>query len=394
MVPELMIRHYAAAFEQAAARVSKRVDLAHRESEEAATLLSDLLREPGPLRRQRIRSEPRLWLLKLCERLETASREAWAENPALAVELAQLAVDVGERLDVEKYGEALVEDARALAWAYLGNAWRIASDLDKAEQALARAEDLHRHFEIDLATEAEILGFRASLRNTQGRFQEAARLLDRAVQLYREIGDHHQEGRALILKGTVLGDGGAVHEAVHHLREGLARIDPETEPRLLLVAHHNLVLFLSDAGRNAEALAALEQSRPLYLRLGSRMDLLRLRWLEGRIALGLGRSAEAERALSLALEAFLELGIGLDAALVAFDLARVYARRGDCAAVKRIAADIVPVFQSCHVQPEALAALALFRDAAEAERITTGLLDHLSEFFRQVRRRPDSRSEG
>ncbi|HYN20045.1 MAG TPA: hypothetical protein VE078_03720, partial [Thermoanaerobaculia bacterium] len=117
----------------------------------------------------------------------------------------------------------------------------------------------------------------------------------------------------------------------------------------------------------------------------------------GRIALGLGRSAEAERALSLALEAFLELGIGLDAALVAFDLARVYARRGDCAAVKRIAADIVPVFQSCHVQPEALAALALFRDAANAadiERITDGLLDHLSELFRQLQRRPDSRSEG
>jgi tetratricopeptide (TPR) repeat protein len=370
------------------------VDLAHRESEEAATLLSDLLRDPCALRRQRIRSEPRLWLLKLCERLEVASREVWAENPAAAVELAQLAVDVSERLDVQKYGEALVEDARALAWAYLGNAWRIASNFDKAEKALARAEELHRRFAVDLATEAEILGFRASLRNAQGSFQEAARLLDQAVQLYREIGDRHQEGRALILKGMVLGDGGAVHEAVHHLREGLARIDPEAEPRLLLVAHHNLILFLSDAGRNAEALAALAQSRPLYLRLGSRMDLVRLRWLEGRIALGLGRWTEAERALSLALEAFLELGIGLDAALVAFDLARVYARRGDCAAVKRIALDIVPVFQSCQVQPEALAALALFRDAAEAERITTGLLDHLSELFRQAQRHPESRSEG
>jgi hypothetical protein len=65
--------------------------------------------------------------------------------------------------------------------------------------------------------------------------------------------------------------------------------------------------------------------------------------------------------------------------------------------VKRIAMEIVPVFQSCHVQPEALAALALFRDAADAadiERITTGLLDRLSEYFRQARRNPESRFEG
>lgn len=385
-----MIRLYAAAFEQAAARVGKRVDHAHRESEEAATLLADLLREPGARRRQRIRSEPRLWLLKLCDRLENASREAGAEDPASAVELAQLAVDVGERLDVQRYSEALVQDARAQAWAHLGNAWRIASHFGKAEEALARAEELHRRFEIDLATEAEILGFRASLRNAQGRLQEAALLLDRAVLLYREIGDRHREGRALILKGTVLGDGGACHEAVHHLREGLARIDPEPEPRLLLAARHNLVLFLSDAGRQTEALAALEQSRRLYLRLGNRKDLMRLRWLEGRIALGLGRLAEAERALGLALEGLPGHGMELDAALVAFDLARVYARRGDCAGVKRIATEIVPVFQSCHVQPEALAALARLRDAAEAGRITGGLLDHLSSCLRLARRNPET----
>lgn len=393
-----MIRLYAAAFEQAAARVGERMDHARLEREEAAALLPDLLREPRTRRRERIRAEPRLWLLNLCDRLEALSREAWAEDPSAAVELAELAVEIAERLDAQRYGEALVQDARAQAWAYLGNACRIAADFDRAEEALARAEKLHRRFEIDLVTEAEILSFRASLRNAQGLFQEAARLLDRVAELYREIGDRHQEGRALIHKGTVLRDGGAFHEAVYHLREGLARIDSEAEPRLLLVAHHNLMLSLSDAGRHAEALVALEQSRKLYLKLGSRMDLVRLRWLEGRIALGLGRLAEAERSLGLAFEAFVEREIGLDAAFVGLDLAHAYARRGDFAGVQRVVTEILPVFQSCHVQTDALAALTLFRDAANAadaadaadtERIMAGLLDHLSSCVRRAQRSPD-----
>ncbi|HYX24521.1 MAG TPA: hypothetical protein VFC23_10255 [Thermoanaerobaculia bacterium] len=33
---------------------------------------------------------------------------------------------------------ALVEDARTLAWAYLGNAFRIASNLRRADEALCR----------------------------------------------------------------------------------------------------------------------------------------------------------------------------------------------------------------------------------------------------------------
>ena len=116
-------------------------------------------------------------------------------------------MEVAERLDARCYGEALVGDAQALAWAYLGNARRMDSDLDRAEEALVHAERLYRQFEADLLTEAEILVFQASLLNAQGRFPKAIALLDRALSLYREAGDLHQEGRTLILKGMVLVEG-------------------------------------------------------------------------------------------------------------------------------------------------------------------------------------------
>lgn len=387
-------RDYGKAFERAAGSIGDGVERVVGENLRVPALVRELLREPPDRRRERIRRDPRFHLVKLCQRLQALSREAWADDPARAVEIADLALAVAESLDPEAYGSGLVADTRALAWAYLGNALRIASDLWRAEQALDCAEDLQQSFGSDLLTEAEILGFRASLRNTQGRFDEAARLLDRSYELYREAGDRHQQGRTLILKGMVLGDGGKLREAIRVLRRGLARIDTGQEPRLALAARHNLIWFLNDLGRHADALAALEQSRPLYLEVGSRMHLVRLRWLEGRIFLGLVRLDAAERSLALAREAFLEQEISFDAALASLDLAMVHARRGDASAVKRIVSEIVPVFQACQVHPEAIAALLLFREASEAERVAAGFLDRMASYLRRSRSNPELRFEG
>ena len=49
--------------------------------------------------------------------------------------------------------------------------------------------------------------------------------------------------------------------------------------------------------------------------------------------------------------------------------------RGDGAELKRLAAEIVPIFASRDVHPEALAALALFQKAAAAEQVDRALLD-------------------
>lgn len=391
---------YGTAFEQAAARAGERVDEVIRETAAAVALMPDILSETPPRRRERIRSEPRLWLVKLCDRLEAESRGAWARDPARAVELADLAVEVAERLDVRHYGESLVADARALAWAYLGNACRIASDLRRSEEALEHAAEVCRRFPVDLLTEAEVLGFQASLWHSRGRFAEAGRILDRVLSLYREAGDRHQQGRTLILKGMVAGNGGQWREAIGILRRGLARIDPEAEPCLLLAARHNLIWFLNDGGSHEEALEALEQSRSLYVEVGGPLHQVRLRWLEGRIALGLcrlgqlGRLGEAKDALRLARDAFLEQGLCFDAALVSLDLAMAHFRSGEAAQVKRLAAEIIPVLQACQVHPETIAALLLLREAAESERITAAFLERLAGYLRRARFEPELRFEG
>ncbi|HYG65073.1 MAG TPA: tetratricopeptide repeat protein [Thermoanaerobaculia bacterium] len=385
---------YEQAIERAAARVGLHLDGLLREIDEAAARFSEILAAGEPERWLLVKTEPRFHGLKLCDLLLEKSREAWFTDPAGAVELAELAIAIAGRLDVERYGAAMVEEVRALAWAHLGNASRIASDLRRAEEALQTAESHLERSGGEALVEAQILSFKASLRNSQGRFDEAAGLLDQALAIYRAAKDRHLEGKTLIKKGMTLGYSGRFMEAARLLRRGLARIDPIEDPRLLVAARHNLIWYLDDSGQHREALSALEATRGLYLELGERMHLVRLRWLEGKIARGLGRLDEAETALREARDAFAERGIGFDAALVSLDLAMVYVQRGETDELRRLATEMVPIFESRDVHQEALAALLLVHQAAETEQLSLGLLQRVASFLHRNRHDPGMRFEG
>src|SRR3954454_23234520 len=382
---------YKPALDAALEKTGERLQEIHREIESAAGRLEELTATPEPERPERIRTEVRFHALKLCDLPLKRSRGSWFRDPARAVELARMAVETAAWLDAGYYGEGLVEEERALAWAHLGNAYRIASDLRSSEEALLRAEEHHQRAGEDALTGAQILSFQASLRTSQGRFNEAAEILDQAIAVYREARDRHLEGKALIKKGTVLGYAGRYQEAARIVQRGLSRIDLLEEPHLLVTARHNLIWYLNESGRHAEALDNLQLTRALYLELGEQTHLIRLRWLEGRIARDLGRLDQAETALREARDGFVERGIGFDAARVSLDLATIYLRQGRTAELKRLATEMVPVFESRDVHQEALAALLLFRQAADAEEVTLGLLERISGYLQLARKNPELR---
>jgi len=125
--------------------------------------------------------------------------------------------------------------------------------------------------------------------------------------------------------------------------------------------------------------------RRLATELGNPLDLVRLRWAEGRIDLGLGRRGPAEAAFREVQREFFERRMGFDAALVSLDLAVLYAAEGCIAEIKQLAVEIMPVFESREVHREAIAALIMFQQAAEEERLTVALARHLAAFLGRER---------
>jgi len=326
----------------------------------------------------------------LCRLLLRKSLESTYHRPDLAMQLAFLAVKIALHLG-DTYHRDWVMDLRALAFAYLGNARRVLGELQSADDAFHEAHShLRRSGTGNQRIEAEVLQLEASLRQAERRFGAALELLDRVVATYTsedtEVQDFHLAGQALIKKAYTLEQMGDVEEAIPLLREAAPLIVENRDPRLILCLKHNLVWFLSAAGRSQEAEEFLPEVKELAERLGNDLDLVRLRWAEGRVEFGLGRRGPAEGAFKEVQREFLERDMGYDAALVSLDLAVLYAHEGCIPELKQLALDILPVFSSREVHREAMATLLLFQQACQEERLTVELARHL--VFLLERERP------
>lgn len=338
-----------------------------------------------------VETEPRYASLGLCERLVDEARQATFDSPREALEQFALALSVARHLDPDRYGRGAVEAARARAWAFLGNARRVLGDFRGAEEGFEAAEEHLFRSWLDPLDEALILELLALLRRGQRRFTEAFETIDEAIALYREINEPHPQGRSLIAKGLLFQYAGDPAAASECLRRGLFLVDPEAEPRLVVVAHHNLIHCLTDDGRHAEAAALIAEARPLWARLGKRIDLVRLAWMEAKVAYGLGRAEDAERLLLGVREELAAAGLAYDVALASLDLAALYARAGRVAETKRLAAELVPVFRSREVHREALAALLAFQRAAEMERLSLSFIQEIHRYMVEARDNPELR---
>ena len=136
----------------------------------------------------------------LCRLLLRKSREATFSDPARGVELANLALRVVRHLGAA-YDPGWVLELRARCFAALGNARRVLGELRSADDAFVKAEScLARDTAGNLEVEAEILDLKSSLRRAQRRLGEALELIDRALALYRELGDAHGTGKSLFRK--------------------------------------------------------------------------------------------------------------------------------------------------------------------------------------------------
>jgi tetratricopeptide (TPR) repeat protein len=279
------------------------------------------------------------------------------------------------------------------AGVHVANAIRVdGNDLPAAAEAFERARgrwETGAEGDPGLLNAARVMSLEASLRRAQRRVPEALALLDQALAI-----DRWGETPSLLLgKARALFELGDYEASIGVLQATVGQIDAEREPRQRCVALdlvlHNLCLL----GRHAEAAEGLAELLALARQLGNRLDLLRLTWLEGKIAAGTGRTEEAIATLGRVRAKFVALKNSYHAALVTVELAEILAGLGRYAEVRALAQESVPIFHDQGVHVEAQRALALFCRAAEEERASAEQLRGLLAYLYLARHNPQLRFE-
>lgn len=354
----------------------------------APALLAELLSFSSGQQRLLVRNSSRYHLWALAEEALAESRRGWAEDPGRSEELALLAVEITNQLDVSGFQGQLLNDLRAEAWSYVANCRRIRTDYDDAQRAFRKAEVFLEKGSGDRLERARLLDLKASLLVDLRELQPAESLLTEAIEEYRAARECHLEGRALMKAAKLLRLRGEVGGAIPVLQRAAALIDVGTEPRLAFALRNNLVAYLSESGRPHEAQKLLPQVRDLVKRYGSHLDRLRLMWTEGFLRKALGQTELAIEIFAKVREGFAAAGIGYDAASVSLDLAELYLESGRTGEARELASESIPLFTSRGVHREALAAWTLFREAAERDALTLGLVQEVAARIRQTQSGP------
>jgi tetratricopeptide (TPR) repeat protein len=344
---------------------------AERARQEAADAFSRLMCST-PAERQALPSifpEYRTWALAV--EIAEASVAAAADDAERALELAELACSIAERVE-EEPGFCLRLQGHCLG--RRANAWRVANEYDRSELDFAHAWELWRagsDAAPPLLPEWQMLSLEASLRRAQQRFPEALALLDRATAAAE--GDRAAEGRILLKREHVYEQRGDIERALAVLTEAAPVIEDCGASRLAFLHRYKTVLNLVHLGRFAEAAALW----PLVLELaeaqGNRLERLRVRAMEARLRAGMGERLEAMAIFVEVQREFTRLRLPYDAALVSLELAVLWLEVGRTAEVRELALEMAWIFKANGIAREALAALRLFCDAAAKDAATLEL---------------------
>lgn len=343
---------------------------------------------PSARARLLIDNDPRFRSWGLVEELMARADAAVFEaRPRRAIHLARLATTTASRAGLGPYGEALSNDLRARSWVCLGNAYRYGSRFRAAAGALSRAQKLLRLGTGDPLEEGHLLSMRASLAASTGDYDRSLRFLSRAEEIYSELGEDRLLAKALVQRANAVGPRDP-HEGTALCLRAEWMLDEKDDPKLLLMARHNRILFFIDEGKADQAQSLLERSLHLYHECHDDWTLLHLGWIEGRVAAMRSDHEEAESCFEVLLAELLDRGHRLDSALCALELAGCHLAQGQTKKASELAAAMAQHLREWGAHARAREAWAILQHALAVERATDELLRQLARYLHRAWRNP------
>lgn len=379
----------AAAWTAGEAMGAELIRIREREKADAARQKAeDLFRSLAPLPRKErnalVEAFPDYWSWALAVRVCEASVKKAAHRADEALELAELALAIAERVPGE---EGWRSRLKGYCWAHVAHARRIANDLAGADKGFAQAWELWRSgadCDPELLAEWLLLAMEASLRRDQRRFPEALELLDRAMAC---PGGTSTVALPILLleKERAFNQRGDIKGALKALTAAVPLVEALGDRRLLFALRFNMAENLYQLGSYDDAAELLPQVRSMAVQQGNDLDLIRLVWLQSRIMAGQGRTEEAIAGLVQVRQDFTARALPYDAAVASLDLAVLWLRSGRTAEVRELAVAMGWIFKINGIDREAMATLKLFCDAAQREAATVEMAQQVIAKIEKVR---------
>ncbi len=268
---------------------------------------------------------------------------------------------------------------RLRAFGVLGSAHRAAGDLIQAQETYQSGLYLLKTNRIPETETANFLFRIAVLRSVQNRTDEALRLADKSLAIYRKSSEPMRRrhlGEALVIRGYLHGMLGDTAAAMKDMSEALSCTDPRSRPRVHHCASHNLAHSLVIKGAvDSRSLSKVERHltkarKFLSKRPKSRQKLI-LAWLQGNIMMRFGSTRRGESALNNARRGLLEMEAPFEFALVSLDLGRYHYRNIELEELKALAIETQHLFSAMCTDPQANQALIVWKEAVLAQTVST-----------------------
>jgi tetratricopeptide (TPR) repeat protein len=344
----------------------EKLEVARREAQAAWERLKTVTPEE---RRELIETFPEFRTVALVAQVCEASGRAAAHRVELAMERAQLALYIAERVP----SEASLQ-AQGYSWSHIANSRRVATDFDAADEAFARAWKLWHggaRCEAELLPEWRLLDLEASLRREQNRFPEALGLLDQARAA--SGGNAVAVARILLKKERLFNKRGDFKRALAVLKEAEELVEASQDPHLLFALRFNRADALCRLGKWNMAAKLLPWVSDRAIERGNELELIRTGWLQAKVAASQGRVEDAISRLEQVSGDFTAHELPYEAALSSLDLAVLWLKAGRNGEVAQLAVAMKWIFDAKGIDDAALEALGLFCKAARQEIATVEL---------------------
>lgn len=340
----------------------------------AQRLLTELDRLPAEEQGLRVRNLRRYASPALSAALVERSHVARFGDHKEMLRCAQLALAAAEAArTVDAGGPSLLADCRARAWAQLGNAQRVRSDLAGAERSFDSALSLLKKGTGDAELRAWVLHHFSSLGLCKRDFRAAIALLEEVVEIHRDLHDRAGEAAALIKLALAKIYAGQPAEAIEPLHSAIPLLTPH-DIDLLRTAVHNLVLCYQELGEPKHAYGLMADAEPHFTTCSDPIVMLHVNWVRGKIERDLGLLDAAEIRLLRVREALLERDLSFDVAVLSLDLAEVYALWRRVPELVSTVGETIPIFQGLGVTRDLLASLLKLQEVAHQQVTALGLL--------------------